>query len=239
MSGIFSKYKHQICFFLFGISVVLSIWIHFDFFSVPVFAPHNDQAILVLDAGHGGIDGGAVSESGICEQTINLAIAKKCEAFAGLFGIRTMLTRKDEQSIDYQADQSIRQNKIADIHGRENIVKSIPNPIFLSIHLNKFTDPSYAGAQVFWSKHNAESSLLAVELQQALTDGLSPGKQRKAKQAADSIYLMKVLRCPAVIVECGFLSNAAEAEKLAQDSYQKQLTLCIIGGYLNYMEQSS
>ena len=203
-----------------------------------VFASHNYQNILVLDAGHGGIDGGAVAEDGTSEQQINLEIVKKCESLAGLFGIQTILTRKDSNSIGYQADQSIRWNKVADIHAREDIVNNTVNPIFISIHLNKFTDPSYTGAQVFWSKNNVESSLLAQQIQTTLTTGLSPIKERKAKQAVNSIYLMKVLKCPAVIVECGFLSNIEEAKKLAQDEYQKQVTLCIIGGYLQYAEQS-
>lgn len=179
-----------------------------------------------------------MAEDGTMEQDINLAIARKCEAFAGLFGIHTLLTRTDENSIDYDPDQTIRSNKVADIHARENIVKNTQNPIFISIHLNKFTDSSYSGAQVFWSKNNPESQHLAEQIQSTLTSGLSPVKERVAKQADSSIYLMKVLSCPAVIVECGFLSNEEEARKLAQDDYQKQLTLCIVGGYLQYAEQS-
>lgn len=208
------------------------------FRAIRTFASHNYQNILVLDAGHGGIDGGAVAEDGTMEQDINLAIVKKCEAFAGLFGIRTILTRTDRNSIDYDPAQSIRANKVADIHARERIVGSVSNPIFLSVHLNKFSDSSYSGAQVFWSKNNPEGQLLAQRIQEQLTCGLSPIRERQAKQAADSIYLMKKLHCPAVIVECGFLSNAQEARLLTQDDYQKRLALCIMDGYLQYAEQS-
>ena len=110
--------------------------------------------------------------------------------------------------------------------------------IFLSVHLNKFSDSAYSGAQVFWSKNNPEGQLLAQQIQAAFTSGLSPKKERNAKQASDDIYLMKHLNCPAVIVECGFLSNQQEAQLLKQDTYQKRLTLCIVNGYLQYAEQS-
>ncbi len=203
-----------------------------------VFAPHNYQNILVLDAGHGGIDGGATAADGTAEQSINLAIVKKCEAYAGLFGIQTLLTREDENSIDYDPSQSIRANKVADIRARERITGQTPNPMFLSVHLNKFSDSSYTGAQVFWSKNNPEGTLWAQQLQTALTQGLHPARERQAKQAGDNIYLMKTLTCPAVIVECGFLSNAEEAKLLTQDDYQKRLALCMISGCLEYAEQS-
>lgn len=187
---------------------------------------------------HGGFDGGAVADDGTAEQDINLAIVRKCEAFAGMFGIHTMLTRTDGNSIGYDAEKSIRANKVADIHAREQMVTQVANPIFLSVHLNKFTDSAYSGAQVFWSKNNPEGQLLAQHIQAAFTTGLSPKKERIAKQAAEEIYLMKHLTCPAVIVECGFLSNPQEAQLLKQDTYQKRLALCIIDGYLQYAEQA-
>lgn len=161
----------------------------------------------------------------------------KCKDLAELFGIPVLLTRTDENSIDYDPNQTIRQNKVTDIHARERMTKEAVNPIFISVHLNKYPDTSYSGAQVFWSKNNPEGQLLAQEIQQSFTDGTAPLKQRQAKQAPDSIYLMKQLTCPAVIAECGFLSNAAEAEQLKQDSYQTKLALCIIHGYLSYLEK--
>lgn len=200
------------------------------------FAPYNYQSTLVLDAGHGGIDGGAVAEDGTAEQDINLAIVRKCEAFAGLFGIHTILTREDTNSIAYDPEQTIRANKVADIHAREQLANQVENPIFLSVHLNKFSDASYSGAQVFWSKNNPEGQLLAQQLQTNFTTGLSPAKERQAKQASDDIYLMKKLTCPAVIAECGFLSNVQEAQLLKQDNYQKRLAVCMICGYLQYLE---
>lgn len=147
-----------------------------------------------------------------------------------------MLTREDTNSIDYDPAQTIRANKVADIHAREQMTNQVENPIFLSVHLNKFSDTAYSGAQVFWSKNNPEGQLLAQQIQTNFTVGLSPVKERSAKQASDDIYLMKNLTCPAVIAECGFLSNAQEAQLLKQDNYQKRLTICIICGYLQYLE---
>lgn len=202
-----------------------------------VFAPYNYQSTLVLDAGHGGFDGGAAAADGTTEQNINLAIVKKCRGLAGLFGVRTILTREDNSALAYDPSKSVRANKVADIRAREQIAHSVSNPVFLSIHLNKFSDAVYSGAQVFWSKNNPESQLLAEALQLFMIQGLKPAKERKAKQAVDSIYLMKVLDCPAVIVECGFLSNEEEAQRLKQDGYQKQVALSIISGYLQYLEE--
>ena len=171
------------------------------------FAPHHNQNTLVLDAGHGGI-----------------------------VGIRTVLTRTDPNSLQYDPNQTVRHNKIQDIHARETRTNQTQNPIFISVHLNKFSDSRYTGAQTFWSKNNPEGQLLAQSIQEQLTNGLHPEKQRTAKQAPDSVYLMKHLTCPAMIVECGFLSNREETERLKQDGYQKKLSVCVINGYLNYLE---
>lgn len=201
-----------------------------------VFASHNYQHTLVLDAGHGGMDGGAVAEDGTAEQDINLAIVRKCQALAGFFGVRTILTREDGNSLDYDPACTVRQNKVADIHAREERTNRAENPVFVSVHLNKFSDSQYTGAQTFWSKNNPEGQVLAESVQNQLTLGLHPAKQRTAKQAPDSVYLMKHLTCPAVIVECGFLSNRQETEQLKQEAYQKKLSVCIVNGYLHYLE---
>lgn len=189
---------------------------------------------LVIDAGHGGFDGGAVAQDGTTEQGINLQIAKDMETLAGFLGIPVVMTRPDENALGYVEGRPIRENKVADIRERQRIAESVENAVFLSIHLNKFEQSQYHGAQVFYSRSNPQSRLLAEALQESLIRGADPGNARQAKQAANTIYLMKKLQCPAVVVECGFLSNPAEAERLRQPEYQKQLAVCIIGGYLSY-----
>lgn len=194
------------------------------------------SATLVIDAGHGGFDGGAVSERGVSEQAINLSVAQRVRALACFFGVQTAMTRADEGALDYDPSRSVRENKVADIHARERIVQSISSPVFVSIHLNKFSDPQYHGAQVFYSANRAFGKPLAEALQSALISGCDPENRRQAKQAESSVYLMRVLTCPAVIVECGFLSNPDEETRLADENYHKKLAVCIVTGYLRYTD---
>ena len=198
------------------------------------------SATLVIDAGHGGqvdrLFGGAVSERGVSEQAINLSVAQRVRALACFFGVQTAMTRTDEGALDYDPSRSVRENKIADIHARERIVQSIPSPVFVSIHLNKFNDPQYHGAQVFYSANSAFGKPLAEALQSALISGCDPENRRQAKQAESSVYLMRALTCPAVIVECGFLSNPDEETRLADENYHKKLAVCIVTGYLRYAD---
>ena len=146
------------------------------------------------------------------------------------------MTRTDEGALDYDPSRSVRENKIADIHARERIVQSISSPVFVSIHLNKFSDPQYHGAQVFYSANSAFGKPLAEALQSALISGCDPENRRQAKQAESSVYLMRALTCPAVIVECGFLSNPDEETRLADENYHKKLAVCIVTGYLRYTD---
>lgn len=192
----------------------------------------NTQVTLVIDAGHGGFDGGAVGADGTTEQDINLSIAKRVQVLANFFGVPTTMTRPDENALDYDPSRTVRENKIADIKAREKLVNSIASPVFLSIHLNKFSDAQYHGAQVFYSARNAESKPLAEQIQQCLIDGCDPTNHRQVKQADSAIYLMKKLDCPAVIIECGFLSNPAEEARLRDETYHKQLAAAVICGYL-------
>lgn len=153
----------------------------------------NAQTTLVIDAGHGGFDGGAVGADGTAEQDINLSIAKRVQVLANFFGVPTAMTRPDENALDYNPSRTVRENKIADIKAREKLVNSIPSPVFLSIHLNKFSDAQYHGAQVFYSTGNVQGKPLAEQIQQCLIDGCDPLNHRKAKQADSAIYLMKKL----------------------------------------------
>ena len=199
---------------------------------VRTMAESRAPCTLVIDAGHGGFDGGAVGANGTCEQDINLSIARRVQLLAGFFGTRTEMTRPDENALDYDPSQPVRHNKVTDIKAREKIVADTANPVFVSIHLNKFSDPQYHGAQVFYSANHAASRTLAEQLQADLITGADPENHRQVKQAEKSIYLMKQLDCPAVIVECGFLSNPDEEARLAQPEYHKKLALCIACGYL-------
>lgn len=202
--------------------------------TIPALAESNAVHTLVIDAGHGGFDGGAVGASGTSEQDINLAISQRVQALAGFFGVRTVMTRPDNNALVYDPSRPIRENKAADIKERVTRTQAVENPIFMSIHLNKFSDPQYHGAQVFYSPNHAGSRVLAESLQDCLIRGCDPSNHRQAKQAERTIYLMKTLQCPAVIIECGFLSNPNEEKLLQEKTYQTQVALCIICGYLSY-----
>lgn len=197
-----------------------------------VFSVQREVPTLVLDAGHGGFDGGAVSPNGVTEQQINLSIVYKVRDLAGLFGQSSVLTRPDDQALDYEAGRSVRENKAADIRARARICEQTEQPIFISIHLNKFEQSQYFGAQVFYGAADPDSKVLAEAIQTALKDGIDNGNTRVAKPAGDTIYLMRHLTCPALIVECGFLSNPEEETRLCEDTYQTQLATCIVAGYL-------
>ena len=197
-----------------------------------VFWVQDEIPTLVLDAGHGGFDGGAVSPNGVTEQEINLSVVKKVESLAGLFGIPTQLTRKDDNALDYEPGRAVRENKVADIKARQRICEQVENPVFVSIHLNKFEQSRYFGAQVFYGEKHSDSKGIAESIQAALKSGISNGNNRVAKPAGDSIYLMRTLTCPALIVECGFLSNPDDEAALVRDDYQTRLAVCILAGYL-------
>lgn len=201
---------------------------------VQAIAQTDSMRTLVIDAGHGGFDGGAIGSNGTTEQDINLSIAQRVRLLASFFGVPTVMTREDNNALEYDASRSIRENKITDIKARESRVKSVDHPVFMSIHLNKFSDPQYHGAQVFYSVNHAGSRALAELLQDTLIQGCDPANTRQAKAADRNIYLMKVLDCPAVIVECGFLSNPAEEKLLCDPEYHKKLAASIVTGYLRY-----
>ena len=201
---------------------------------VQAIAQSRAARTLVIDAGHGGFDGGAVGSSGTSEQDINLSIAQRVQALAEFFGVHTAMTRTDENALGYDPSRSVRENKIADIKAREQFVQETSNPVFLSIHLNKFSDARYHGAQVFYSPSHPDSRALAEQMQETLAEGCDPANNRQAKQAESTIYLMKKLECPAVIVECGFLSNPEEEQRLSDTEYHKKLAASIVTGYLRY-----
>ena len=201
---------------------------------VQAIAQSHAARTLVIDAGHGGFDGGAIGSNGTTEQDINLSIAKRVQLLASFFGVQTVMTREDTNALDYDPSRPVRENKVSDIKARQKIVEQTANPIFVSIHLNKFSDAQYHGAQVFYSTNHAGGCALAELLQDALITGCDPSNTRQAKPADQSIYLMKVLECPAVIVECGFLSNPSEEELLGDSAYHKKLAASIVIGYLRY-----
>lgn len=196
------------------------------------FAPTRlPERQLVLDAGHGGEDGGAVSITGVPESNINLAVVLRLDQLLGFYGLSPVLTRNEDISI-YDANcETLRQKKVSDLKNRVSMIETTENAVVISIHQNTFSNSAYHGAQVFF-RAGEESEALAKLTQKALQEGVDPGNKRTPTKIPDSVYLMKHITCPAILVECGFLSNPAEEEKLRDESYQTRLALCVASAWL-------
>lgn len=196
--------------------------IFFSNFESIVFAEENTQKIILLDPGHGGIDGGAVSKNGTVEKDINLSIGKKLKVNLEKKGYKVIMTREDDIGL-YSDKGRIRDKKNEDLNNRCKMKKESNCDIFISIHLNMFEQSQYYGAQVWYAKEG-ESAELAHILQQNLIKDLNNNNKRKEK-CAKGAY--KILRCytdiPSVLVECGFLSNLEEEQKLKTDPYQEKI----------------
>ncbi len=191
----------------------------------PVIRYHT----VIIDPGHGGIDGGATSCTGVLESQINLEISLKLRDLLHLLGLATEMIRTDDISV-YTEGATIAAKKASDLRQRVKIVNSTENAILISIHQNTYSDPKYSGAQVFYAGTSG-SQALARNLQQAIVHTLNPGSNRKEKEA-DHIYLMKHIQRTGVLVECGFLSNPEEEGKLRNETYQKAIC-CVIASVLS------
>lgn len=196
--------------------------------TTPVVREH----CLVVDPGHGGEDGGAVSITGRRECDYNLEIALRLSDLLQLLGYETRMTRESDTAI-YREGETIAQKKVSDLKQRVRIVEDTPGAVLLSIHQNTFPDSRYSGAQVFYAK-TAGSQELAQQLQGALVSALNPGSNRKAKQS-DGVYLLERITCPGVLIECGFLSNREEAAKLEDAAYQKQICCVVATAVIDYI----
>ena len=187
---------------------------------------------IVIDPGHGGEDGGAVSCTGKNESTFNLQIALRLDDLLHLMGYDTVMIRTTDVSV-YTAGQTIAQKKVSDLKQRVRIVERTYNPILVSIHQNTFPEGKYSGAQVFYASSEG-SGELARQLQASLVSCLNPGSSRKAKQGS-GIYLLDKINAPGVLVECGFLSNQQEEAMLATPVYQKKLCCVIATGLSQFL----
>ena len=188
---------------------------------------------LVIDAGHGGLDGGASAADGTLESALNLQIALRVEQLAKLFGVSTVMTRSSE-ALDYPDESAtIHAKKVWDQKTRVALINSTENALLLSIHQNTYPDARPNGTEVLYAKTDGSKEL--AELTHAnLINCLNPENRRVAAPISDAIYLMKSVDCTAILVECGFLSNPAETEKLKSGTYQTQLAAVLVGSFLQY-----
>lgn len=195
-------------------------------------APAEESVCILIDAGHGNPDGGAVSCTGVHESVMNLEIAQRLNDLLRLLGYNTKMLRTTSDSV-YTEGETIGQKKVSDLKERVRMVNETDNAILLSIHQNHYTDSRYSGAQMFYA--NTEGSeALAKALQSAFVTHLNPGSNRQAKKC-QGIYLMEHVKRTAVLVECGFLSNPEEEARLRDDTYQKNICCVIAATVSNYL----
>lgn len=196
----------------------------------------NDRITVIIDAGHGGEDGGAEVD-GILEKDINLSIADKLADTLRLCGVRVTEIRDEDISVYDDSAQSLREKKVSDLKHRVEIVNGSENNILVSIHQNKFDNSAYSGAQVFYSSNNDKSRVLAESIRNSVVSLLQNDNTRELKPANSDIYLLDNATVPAVIVECGFLSNDEERAKLLDSGYQSEMAYSIAMGVLEYIDQ--
>lgn len=188
-------------------------------------APLENRTCIIVDAGHGGIDGGATSCSGVLESQINLDIARRLNDLLCFLGYDTKMVRTTDTSV-YTEGNTIAAQKVSDLKQRVKMVNETRNAILISIHQNTFSDSRYSGAQVFFADDSL-SKKLAQELQSTFISVLNPDSKRKSKPS-DGIYLMQNITRPGVLIECGFMSNPEEEARLRNAGYQKEIA-CVIG----------
>ncbi len=204
------------------------------FIAASVYFPK--EAPVILDAGHGGEDGGAIGVGGILEKDINLSVALKTNAVLRFFGYQTLLTRSEDKMTCDEGLSSQRAKKVSDIKNRFKMLEDTDCLCFISIHQNFFGGNAH-GAQIFYSGGNSESKLLAQALQDNIRAALQTENNRVIKQATDDIYILYHTKKPAVLAECGFISNSSDAAMLTDEDYQNKLAFVIAESTAKYLAE--
>lgn len=230
--------KRYAYYYLYAITLVLvlSLGVSRAATEVSSIQQQRLRPMVVIDAGHGGMDGGTTSCTGVTESSINLEIALRLNDLMHLMGYNTAMTRSSDVSLNTQGD-TVRAQKTSDLKNRVQMVNALENALLLSIHQNHFPQSQYSGPQVFYAA-SGTSQALAERLQSQLNACLAPSSNRVCKKA-DGVYLMEHIDTTGVLVECGFLSNPTEEAKLRQPDYQKKLCCVIAATTAAYMEEGA
>lgn len=195
----------------------------------------ENTVTIVIDAGHGGEDSGTQSADGLYEKDVNLEIAQLLDTMLRANGISTVMTRSEDillydRNADYRGHK-----KMLDLATRRKIAEETENAVFVSIHMNAFPESKYRGLQVFYSPNHPQAMTLASVIQHDAQSYLQPDNNRKIKSSTSAIYLLDRLECPAVLIECGFLSNPDEAALFATDQYRKEVAFVIFSSLISYI----
>ncbi len=192
---------------------------------------------IIIDAGHGGEDGGCVSDNGVLEKDINLEVSKKISEILKAMGYNAVLTRNEDKMLyDMYGDNYEGRKKTYDLKNRLKFARENEADMLVSIHMNKFPQTQYKGLQVYYSGNNTQSEALAQNIQGICKQYLQTENEREIKASGSNIFLLNRAEMPAVLVECGFLSNSEEAEKLCDDDYRKKISFVISMGIIFYVQ---
>ena len=230
---------------LLGLALVISVSIAAVYFGgtkaienvlqASVIKQPYEAPVIVLDAGHGGLDGGCSSVNGVPEKGINLNILLHLRALLRMYGYNVEVTRDTDCSIHDEGIEGIANQKSSDMDNRLALFNEYDHAICLSVHQNQFTDPAYSGAQMFYSNQVKGSSALAQSIQDSFVTHLQPENNREIKLCGKELFLCYFSENPTVMVECGFLSNPEEAALLETEEYQQKVAFTIFSGLQQYL----
>lgn len=195
----------------------------------------SDAVTVIVDAGHGGEDGGAIGKSGSLEKDINLQFALKVNDYLSFFGINTYMVRTEDRSVGDITLPTIRERKVSDIRARAALMDLFENSIYLSIHQNEFTQSYVHGTQVFYAPNSEESKNLATVIQKTVCSLTQPDNTKVPKESGTNIYVLYNATKPACLCECGFVSNPEEEKLLLSEDYQRKFSLALSFSVLNYL----
>ncbi|MDE6788153.1 MAG: N-acetylmuramoyl-L-alanine amidase [Ruminococcus sp.] len=217
-----------------GAAAVLSDKISENAVLTSLVSQQQELPIIILDAGHGGFDGGCVSVDGVPEKGINLSILLRVRDLLRISGYEVEVTRDSDISIHDSGIEGIANQKSSDMDNRLELFNKYDNAVCISIHQNQFTDPVYNGAQMFYSATDSRNEMLAKSLQSSF-QVLQPENKREIKLCGKELFLCYYSENPTVMVECGFLSNPEEASLLNTEEYQQKVAMTIFNGINNFV----
>ena len=201
-----------------------------------VMALTTKEFVLIIDPGHGGMDGGTSAPDGRTESTYNMEISLRLRDVASFLGVHAVMTR-EEEALDYPEEMnSVAARKRWDTRQRVDRINAVGNAVLFSIHQNYYPGTAPSGAQVLYAP-TENSRILGERVQERIAGYLQPENRRAVQPAARDIYIMNHIHCPAVLVECGFLSNPQEAKTLAEEGYQIRLAMVLADSFLQFTEE--
>ena len=205
--------------------------------AVATVSEPSDRKCLLIDPGHGGEDGGTVGVNGVLEKDLNLSLSKVLGEILEFSGYEVVQTRKEDKLLYDRNVNYHGRKKMLDLKGRLEIAKTVEPDLFIGIHMNAFPEQKYSGLSVYYSKNQAKSKDAAEIIRTNVKNNLQPDNSRETKAASSNIYILDRITCPAILIECGFLSNPEECEKLSSYDYRRELSFVLYSSLVSFLEE--